>query len=233
MGDAEELCIIHSLLCVIRFIKLLLFITEFIDDTKLAKRLLFEHHYGFWEVLLTEIHLDSISEERHPRLSTLIFLRLHRLHIRIGLSSCVSIRGFPGRLLGLIDHLLIGHSTAIFASWLCRTLSEGRKIGRIHLSYSWREFWSVASWHGHLMRRLSLWSLWLVLFAPATLSTIVTIVGSLLIMLLILFWSTFVTTTLIMRLGHVRPSAPTNSTERHASLLKRCLQELRVELTAN
>ena len=219
MRDTEKLCIIHSLLCVRHLLKLRLLVCELLCNTILTQRFLFEHHNRFWEVRLTEIHLDSIREEwlhGHLRLSTLGFLRLHSLHI----SSCVSIRGFPRRLLSLIDHLLIGHSTAIFASWLCRTLSEGRKIGRVHFSNRRRELWvAFTSWHRHLMRRLSLWSLGLVLFASATLSTIVTIVGSLLIVLLILFRSTLVTTTLTMRLSHVRPSAPTNPTERHASLL--------------
>ena len=207
----------------IHLLNLILLVSEFIIDAYLAKRLLFEHHDGFREVNLTKIHLDSIREEwshRHLRLSTLSFLRLHCLHIWVCFGTCISIRGFPGRLFSLIDHLLIGHSSAIFTTWLRRTLSKGRKIGRVHLSNCRRELWGAfASWHGHLMRRLSLWSLWLVLFAPTALSTIVTIVGSLLIMLLILFRSTLVTATLTMRLSHVRPSAPTNSTERHSSLL--------------
>ena len=86
MGDAKELCIIHSLLSVIHLLNLILLVSEFIIDACLAKRLLFEHHDGLGKVLLTEIHLDSICEERlhwHPGLPTFGFLRLHRLHIRI------------------------------------------------------------------------------------------------------------------------------------------------------
>ena len=132
MGDAKELCIIHSLLSVIHLLNLVLLVSEFIIDAYLAKRLLFEHHDGFREVNLTKIHLNSIREEwlhRHLWLSTLSFLRLHCLHIWVCFGTCISIRGFPGRLFGLIDHLLIGHSSAIFTSWLRRALSEGRKIG--------------------------------------------------------------------------------------------------------
>ena len=132
MGNSEELCIIHSLLSVIHLLNLILLVSEFIIDAYLAKRLLFKHHDGFREVNLTKIHLNSIREEwshRHLRLSTLSFLRLHCLHIWVCFGTCISIRGFPGRLFGLIDHLLIGHSSAIFTSWLRRTLSEGRKIG--------------------------------------------------------------------------------------------------------
>ena len=80
------------------------------------------------------------------------------------------------------------------------------------------------------MWRLLLWPLWLVLFASATLPTIVAIVGSLLI---ILFRPTLVPTALTMRLSHVRPAAPSNPAERHPGLLKRGLEELRVELAAN
>ena len=80
------------------------------------------------------------------------------------------------------------------------------------------------------MWRLLLWPLWLVLFASATLPTVVAIVGSLLI---VLFWPTLVPTALTMRLGHVRSAAPTNPTERHPCLLERGLEELRVELTAD
>ena len=70
----------------VHFLKLRLLVRELIVNAGLAKRLLFEHHDGLGKVLLTEIHLDSICEERlhwHPGLPTFGFLRLHRLHIRI------------------------------------------------------------------------------------------------------------------------------------------------------
>ena len=63
VGQAQEVDISHRLLSVRQLAHSLLLKGELLLNAFLAEGLILDHHDGFWEVLLAEVHLNSIGEE--------------------------------------------------------------------------------------------------------------------------------------------------------------------------
>ena len=105
MLQTQQLSVTHCVLRVRHLSELCLLLRKLLLDALLAEWLVFEHHDGFGEVHLTQVHLNCVGEKRHSAHAAATLLRASILlaHLRHVRASCCKVLTLRRGFLRLVD----------------------------------------------------------------------------------------------------------------------------------